>query len=88
MSNHPTLNGKSIKENDLLWQKAELEIERLENLERMLHRHYNKVVGDQAKESTNHLIKEIQKAIATQLQLQAEIEAFLIENEAPGWTST
>jgi hypothetical protein len=78
----------TLKQADIEWQSTELEISRLEALERRLQAHYNKLVGEKAKNSTDGLIKGIQLAIREQLQYQQRLENFLIENEAPGWTST
>lgn len=78
----------TLKEIDLLWQNLDLELERQLALERGLQEHYNKLVGAKAKDATGGLIKGVQSAIVETLRRQALVEEYLIENEAPGWTSS
>jgi len=88
MVNFPPVQKMSLKEADLAWQRTDLEVERLTALESQLQQHYNNLNGKYAMDSTAGLIKSVQKAIAEQLRYQSELEMYLIENEAPGWTST
>jgi len=70
------------------WQKKELDIAELEAVERKVQDIYNFATDDIVKSVTEYRIKIIQAEIARQLGEQSEIETILIENEAPGWTST
>jgi len=88
MKTEKMISTLTLKQADLEWQSTELEIGRLTALENMLQRHYNKLVGEKAKDATDGMIKGVQSAIRQQLQYQQRLEMYLIENEASGWVST
>lgn len=83
--NQPT--KEDFKKRDLRWQELELELTRIEAIQHRLTEMINPLPI-----SANSALYDQFDALTTQhrklLTEQREIEEYMIENEAPGWTST
>lgn len=77
----------TLKALDLRWQELELDIEKHQHIASAMAQATNTVIeqGFKADWSAHSIVLN---KIAEMCAEQAEVEIILVENEAPGWTST
>ncbi len=88
MSQTPyTWRSATLRDIDTYWQELELRLDQMGAREHQLNIMYE-IAEDKNKPNIGERILNQQAEIKRVLELQSEVEMFLIENEAEGWTST
>jgi len=83
-----TWRKASLNQIDAYWRDLDLRIEDMHVSERQMQEEYNRLTDDDKKAKWSAGIKRQQAEIKRVLELQSEVEMYLIEHEAEGWTST
>lgn len=80
--------AEEFKRADRLWQQMEGDLNKLAAERRSLSASIQKLTFVSDQQNAYALMDNINKAEKELIDSQQELEAWLIENEAPGWTST
>lgn len=88
MINQSDFAKHTLKELDLRWHELEAELHRVGNKQSDLLMQAAHLLNSPDQKTAYWMADEYGKQYSRMLKEQSEIEEYLIENEAQGWTST
>lgn len=88
MSNIPNRWNMTLEQLDARWHSLDRSIEATHDLIKQYNALFRAAMTDSYKAVLNTQIDSLNAQVKGLLAEQSEVEMFLIENEAKGWTST